>query len=154
MDDKNVKKKEKGHTVNQKQPADVAPIAEDEYKNKYLRALADYQNLVKRVEKEKQDFVHYANERLILNLLEITDDFERALKEVTDTGIALIYKKLCDLISSEGVERISIQETDLFNPDYMQCIDAEPEGAKLVEVRPGYRKNGKVIRAALVKVVK
>lgn len=162
MDDKNVKKKGKDHTTDEENTSNGKPVeikepveqGEIDYKDKYLRALADYQNLLKRVEKEKQDFVQYANERLILNLLEIIDDFERAKATVKDTGIELIYKKLVDLISSEGFERIVISEHDSFNPDYMHCIEAEPDGKRIVEVRPGYRKNGKIVRAAQVNVVK
>ena len=85
-----MKKKGKDHTTDEENTSNGKPVEikepveqeEIDYKDKYLRALADYQNLLKRVEKEKQDFVQYANERLILNLLEIIDDFERAKDKV------------------------------------------------------------------------
>lgn len=134
-------------------PEKQAEQQEIDYKDKYLRALADYQNLLKRVEKDKQDFVNYANARLIEKLLEIGDDFERAGKEIKHKGIELIYQKFLKLLSDEGVEKIAIGDTDTFNPEYMECIEAAPDGKKIEVVRNGYTLKGKVIRVARVKVV-
>lgn len=125
-----------------------------DYKDKYLRALADYQNLVKRVEKERQDFVHYANERLIDKLLVVLDDLTRAKETIKDHGIELIHKNLMQMLEDEGIEIIRIKPDDTFDPAHMECIEAEEGGTKLVELRPGYRLKGKLLRPTRVKVIK
>ncbi|MBI4129833.1 nucleotide exchange factor GrpE [Candidatus Roizmanbacteria bacterium] len=124
-----------------------------DYKDKYLRALADYQNLVKRVTNEREEFTRYANESLIIKLLPILDGLEKAIETNEEKGIQLIYKELWNILSHAGVQRIDIQETDEFNPEYMQCIQAEQQGKKIQTLRPGYRLYDKIIRPAQVKVV-
>lgn len=125
-----------------------------DYKEKYLKALADYQNLIKRVEKEKEDFVKFANEHLILRLLTVLDSLEKAVDEFEDESIKLIAKELWNILEKEGVERIEVRENDSFNPEIMECIEAEEDGRRLIVTRKGYKIKGKVLRPVEVKVVK
>lgn len=125
-----------------------------DYKEKYLKALADYQNLIKRVEKEKEDFVKFANEHLILRLLAVFDSLEKAVDEFEDESIKLIAKELWYILEKEGVEQIEVRENDDFDPAIMECIEAEEDGKRLIVTRKGYKMKGRVIRAAEVKVVK
>ena len=128
-------------------------VEEIDYKDKYLRALADYQNLVKRTQVEKEEFYKYAHESFVEKLVPVLDHLERAEKHIQDKGIDLIYKELRKIVEDLGLERIHIKETDEFNPEYMECVEAEQNGKRLVETRAGYRFKGKVLRPVQVQVV-
>ncbi|HLB60675.1 MAG TPA: nucleotide exchange factor GrpE [Patescibacteria group bacterium] len=151
VENENLKVDDKAQAAEQQKEEEKETI---DYKDKYLRALADYQNLVKRVEKERQDFVHYANEQLISKLLVVLDDLTRAHETTKDHGIELIYKNFVHLLKDEGIEIIRIKPDDTFDPAHMECIDAEEGGTRLVELRPGYRLKGKLLRPTRVKVIK
>lgn len=141
----------KGETEKVKE---VIPELKDEFKEKYLRALADYQNVLKRTAREKEDFIEFAAEGLIRKLLSVLDNLERAKGVLTDKGIDIIYNELWKVLVAEGVERMMIQSTDTFDPMTMECINVEEGGKQLQEVRAGYTLKGKALRAAQVKVVK
>lgn len=127
---------------------------EVDYKDKYLRSLADYQNLIKRTQKEKQDAIQFANEVFVEKLLPVLDHLERAKGHVEDEGVGLIYKELSRVLEEIGVETINVDKTEEFNPEYMECIEAEKDGKMLEITRAGYRYKDKVIRPVQVKVVK
>ena len=135
------------------QVPEVPREAKEEYKEKYLRALADYQNLVKRTQAEREEFVQFASEALINKLLSVLDNLERAKGVLTDKGIDIIYNELWQVLQGEGVERIKLTKTDAFDPMTMECIEASQGGNLLQEVRAGYTLKGKVIRAVHVKVI-
>ena len=89
------------------------PVEEDDedLKTKYLRLAADFQNYKRRVEKEKNDIYAYANEKLMAELLNVIDNFDRALAvESVDTGMKegmeMIFKQLIDVLESCGLEEI------------------------------------------------
>jgi molecular chaperone GrpE len=155
------KMKKKGESL-QKTKADSSQIQpkqkdkqeETDYKTSYLRALADYQNLLKRVEKERRDFVAYANEKLLTQFLTILDDLERAQTSLNDEGLALIITNAKKILEQEGVEEIPIKPEDEFNPNLMECIEAPENGNKLEVVRKGYTFKGRVIRPAQIRVIK
>lgn len=126
----------------------------DEFKEKYIRALADYQNLSKRIDREREEIQKSASEWIVLKLLPVLDDLELAKENIKEKGIELIYNKLWNIIEKEGVKKIKIKEDDEFDPSKMECIDAEDGGHKLITIRNGYIMKGKIIRPAQVKVVK
>ena len=125
-----------------------------DYKDKYLRSLAYYQNLIKRTQQEKEEFYKYAHESFVEKLLPVLEHLNRANQNVEDHGVALIYKELRRVLEELGLKKIQLAENDTFNPEYMECIEAEPEGIKLVETRAGYTFKDKVILPVQVKVVK
>jgi molecular chaperone GrpE len=90
-----------------------------QYKDKMQRMQADFENFKKRSEKEKVEFVKYANEGLILKVLEAYEDLERALEVKEDKnlreGVELIYKKMTKILEDEGVEEIET-EHQKFDP--------------------------------------
>lgn len=141
-----MKSKKVKHEENQENELD--------YKEKYLKALADYQNLVKRIQREKEDFVKFANEGLVLKILSIFDSLKRAVEEFEDESLKLITKELWSILEREGVERIEVNENDEFNPEIMECIEVEKDGKRLIVTREGYKIRGKVLRPVEVKVVK
>lgn len=117
------------------------------------RALADYQNLERRVLNEKSDLIKYSNQTLLNTLLPSFDNLYLAEKYIEDEGIKLTVKKLTENLLEVGVSRIDV-ENKKFDPNTMECIEVV-DGEKDVvisEVRPGFMLFDKVIRPAAVKV--
>ncbi len=124
--------------------------------NRWKRALADYQNLEKRYEKERSDFVQFANANLILKLLGILGHLERAAEHVKDDGLNLVITEFKRVLIGEGLEEIKCLGED-FNPNLMEAVEVieGKEGNKVAEViSKGYLLKGKVLLAAKVKVCK
>lgn len=137
----------------------------DDLNDKYLRLYSEFDNYRKRTQKEKTDLYKYASEDLIIQLLPVLDDFERALKSLDQSpennkdsfieGIILIYNKLQGILEQHGLEPIeAIGST--FDVDYHDAItnlpapSASEKGKVLDEVEKGYLLNGKVIRYSKV----
>jgi len=121
--------------------------------NKWKRALADYDNLQKRVEKEKSEFIKYAGARILGRFLEIYDDLRVCESHLKDKGLSLICARFEEVLRSEGLRRISaLRET--FDPQKMEAIEVieGPENKVMEVVRDGWEMEGKVIRPAKVKV--
>jgi len=121
---------------------------------RWKRALADYQNLEKRYEKEKSDFVQFANANLILKLLGILGHLERAAEHLKDDGLNLVIEEFKRVLNNEGLEEIKCLGED-FNPDLMEAVEVVEDGGKdkVAEVlNKGYLLKGKVLLAAKVKV--
>ena len=142
--------------------ADKEDTEEDEALNtKYLRLMADFQNYKRRAEKEKGDTFAYANEKLVAQLLDVVDSFERALQhECTDEGYAegmdMIFKQLTGVLEKAGLEEIKALGED-FDPNYHNAVMMEDndqfDSGKVTEVmQKGYTLNSKVIRPSMVKV--
>jgi molecular chaperone GrpE len=132
-----------------------------------VRALAEFENSRKRLNREKEEFVRYAAETVVRQLLPIIDSLDQALVAVdkqADThavvkGVHLIYRQLLGLLEKEGVERIpTIGEP--FDPHQHEAVaqveasDGTPEDTVVEEVQVGYTMHGRVIRPAIVKVAK
>jgi molecular chaperone GrpE len=127
----------------------------------YLQA--DFENYRKRVEKEMGDVKKYGNERLLSDLLTVKDELDIAFAKAHETkqnpvlleGVGMIQKRLQNLLSKEGVDRIR-GEGSRFNPDYheaaLRVVSDEEEGTVLEEVRAGYMLKGRVLRPSIVKV--
>jgi molecular chaperone GrpE len=139
--------------MKKKQPAGIDNG--QDYKNLYLRALADYQNLLRRSEEEKTKLTIEGNRKLLIKLLPIGDDLERAIVHTEESDvIRIIWSKWQVLLAQEGVTKITITEKSEFNPSFMECIQAEEGGKRLVEVQAGYMLNGILLRPARVKIIK
>lgn len=128
----------------------------EEWKGKYLRALADYQNLEKRVGEKRQEVTRYAAQELIVKLLNVLDTLEKTEQHLKDQGLALALKSFMDVMSGEGVEKIEVLGKK-FDPMTMECIEivGSEKGDDVVEeLRKGYKMKDKIIRIAQVKVGK
>ena len=125
----------------------------NDLENKWKRALADYANLEKRIDNEKQSFVKYSNLKLLEKLLPILDDLEAAEKHLKDQGLKIILNKLKEILKSEGVEEIKTHGEE-FNPELMEAIEIieGPKNKVMGVSRKGYLLEGKVLRIAKVKV--
>jgi len=145
------KAKKKEESVSTKALVEKVAQMEEQWK----RALADYENLRKRVAKEKDETVRFANEMLIDKILFVFDNLERACEHLHDKGLAMVRDDFWQVLSSEGVKRIET-EGKKFDPELMDAV-AVVEGKKNIvqeEVLPGYLYRGKCIRPAKVKVGK
>jgi Molecular chaperone GrpE (heat shock protein) len=124
--------------------------------DKYLRALAEMQNFIKRQTKEKEEFMRYANEEVISEFLTVYDHLKLSLvhadEKVKDSawakGVEYTVRQFHDLLIVNGVEEIKTVG-EKFNPAEMEAIDGKGEKVAK-EIMPGYKLNGKVIRAARV----
>lgn len=129
----------------------------DEYTDQLKRLQAEFENYQKRVAKEQKEFVCFANEKLIAELLTIMDDFEKALENVNDEGIKMIYNKLSKLLSDHGVKPIKSkgEKFDTFKHEVLCTQESDGDEDVIVEeIQKGYEMNGKIIRYAKVKITK
>jgi molecular chaperone GrpE len=127
----------------------------EEWKNKYLRALADYQNLERRNREEKETIRKYAAEIILGRILPVVDTFAKVKEHVKDIGFDLAYKELHAVLQEHGVEHIHVVGQE-FNPHEMECIEVVEGKDNIVveETLPGYKIHGKILRVAQVKVGK
>ena len=133
----------------------IDKIDVENLENQLKRALADYQNLEKRIMEEKSSWIKIANKDLILRLLPGLDSLTLAEKHTQDEGVKLSIKHFLDSLEQVGVSKIETEGKD-FNPNLMEAVtttDGE-EGKVVEEVRAGYVLNGQVIRPAQVVVGK
>jgi molecular chaperone GrpE len=131
------------------------------YYQSWQRAAADYQNFKRRVEQDRSEAARFANASLIINMLPMLDDLERALKSVDAhvasltwvDGIRLIYRKFQALLEMAGVEEIEA-DGQIFDPAQHEAVSQAPgEDNKVVSVvQKGYRLGDRVIRPAMVVV--
>ena len=124
--------------------------------------MAEFENYKKRVIAEKESTVKLANEKIIKSLIAVIDDFDRAVKFITDDsreGFMLIYDKFIKLLEDNNVECINPQEGETFDENYHEAVAALPvereeDKGLIVECsQKGYALNGKVVRYAKVVVM-
>ncbi len=133
------------------------------YLDNWRRAEADLQNFKRRAEQERAESSRYAGASLMINLLPIVDDFERAFQSLDAhiaamtwfDGVHLIYRKLMALLESAGVQPIKA-EGETFDPAFHEAVaHAEGEENKVIsEVQRGYMLHDRVLRPAMVVVGK
>jgi|GEM_PF-816098 len=137
-----------------------------ELQDKYLRLYSDFDNYRKRTLKEKAEHSKYAATEIILRLLPVLDDFERALKacnaapeadQAVRDGMVLIFNKFLSILQQQGLQQMRTAG-ELFDTDFHEAITNIPapqpdqKGRILDETEKGYILNGKVIRFAKVVV--
>jgi molecular chaperone GrpE len=133
------------------------------YLTSWQRAAADYQNLKRRMEQERGETARLANASLVINLLPLIDDLERALRNVDANlagltwidGVWLIYRKFQAILENAGVSEIAA-EGQTFDPQVHEAIGEGPgeDGRVVSVVQKGYKLGDRVIRPAMVIVGK
>lgn len=170
IDEKEKMENEKTETINDIQLEldklkQVYETELNEWKDKYIRLSAEFDNYRKRTLKERMELTKYASEDVLKNILPIVDDFERGIKNIEQAsdidalkeGIFLIYNKFRDFLSQNGIKEIEIKDNE-FNTDYHEAItkipvDDKNMSGKIVDVvQKGYLLNDKVIRFSKVVV--
>ena len=144
-----------------KEPTTEELLAEE--KDRYIRLYAEFENYKKRTLKEKMEFAQYANTEMMIAMLSILDDFERAIKEIAKSGnesdlkgVELIYQKFKNTLSDKGLKTVEVNVGDEFNVDFHEAITSIPAPSeelkgKIVDVvETGYQLHDRVIRFAKV----
>ena len=138
----------------------------DGYYDQFVRAHAEFENVRKRMEKEKADFAKYANEGLIIEFLPIIDNLEMAEKHIAEAkdfkavrdGVDMIQLQIQKFLKDIGIERIKTVG-EKFDPHMHEAIETEEskekeDGVIVAELKPGYRLNGRLLRPAMVRIAK
>lgn len=126
-------------------------------KDKFLRLFAEFENFKRRTAKERIELFKTANQDVLLALLPVLDDFDRALAEIKKTddniliqGVELIQEKLKGILVSKGLEEVEIKAGDAFDADFAEAITQIPAPklkGKIVDViEKGYKLGDKIIR--------
>lgn len=137
-----------------------APQAED-FRDRYVRTLADFENFRKRSEREKSDFQRYALGSVIRDLLPVLDNFDRALEHAEEgdefhKGVSLIYKQLFDVLQRHGLKPIT-ESGVRFDPNFHDAVVREedpsvPSHTVTAILQKGYFLHDRLLRPAMVKV--
>ncbi|RRJ92098.1 nucleotide exchange factor GrpE [Flavobacterium macacae] len=128
-------------------------------KDKHLRLFAEFENYKRRTSKERMELFKTANQEVLLALLPILDDFDRAMIEISKSedeamakGVNLIHEKLKNTLVSKGLEEVEVRAGDAFNADFAEAITQIPAPSdklkgKIVDVlEKGYKLGDKIIR--------
>ena len=138
-----------------------------EWKDKYIRLVAEFDNFRKRSAKERIELIQTAGKDVIASLLDVLDDCERAQKQIETSddvaankeGVLLVFNKLRSILQSRGLKAMESVDKE-FNPDLHEAITEVPapsgklKGKVIDEVQKGYYLNDKIIRFAKVVVGK
>ena len=138
-----------------------------EMKDKFIRKVAEFENFKKRSLKERLELIQTAGKEVIVDLLEVLDDFERAEKQLNESGdvnqakegIKLVFNKLKALLAAKGLKAMETVNEN-FNPDMHEAITdipaptEEQKGKIIDEIQKGYYLNDKIIRYPKVVVGK
>ncbi len=151
--DKNEEAKEVEQEIKEDKKVEELLEKVKENEEKYKRALADYQNLQKRTQEEKREWLISANRELVLRILPVLDTLERANKHITDEGLKVSIQLFLATLKNEGVVKIETIGKQ-FDPRFMEAIATGEgeEGKVLEESQAGYMIGDAVLRPALVKV--
>ncbi|MGL4971052.1 MAG: nucleotide exchange factor GrpE [Cetobacterium sp.] len=138
----------------------------EDWKNSYLRKQAEFQNFTKRKEKEFDDLKAFASEKIVVKVLDIVDNLERAIAASSESkdfdslvkGVELTLSQMKSTVASEGVEAIETEKAS-FDPHLHMAVAVEDSADHandeiITEFQKGYKMKGKVIRPSMVKVCK
>ncbi|MFN8671097.1 MAG: nucleotide exchange factor GrpE [Candidatus Sericytochromatia bacterium] len=159
-------KSEKANSNNNalKQELDKLKADFETKENQFKRLASDFENFRRRQTQEKEDLLKYGSEKIMLDLLPVLDNFERALsssKNATDitsviSGIEMIQKQFWSVINTNGVDLIEAIDKP-FDPNFHNAVqqlpnEEKPDQTVLQELQKGYTLNGRVIRPSMVVV--
>jgi molecular chaperone GrpE len=135
----------------------------DEFKDKWMRTLAEFENFRKNTQRDRLDWIKYANEKILLEICDVNDNFEKALATEIHTenyqsiikGIELIYQQINSVLKKNDVIKMEALGKD-FDPNYHEAMSSipseEPENTIIGVIQNGYMIGEKVIRAPKVAV--
>ncbi len=128
-------------------------------KDKFLRLFAEFENFKKRTSKERMDLFKTAGQEVIVSLLPVMDDFDRALKEIAKTddkellkGVELINTKLRETLKSKGLEQVEVGEGDAFDAEIHDAVTQIPapndkmKGKIIDVIEKGFKLGDRIIR--------
>ena len=128
-------------------------------KDKFLRLFAEFENYKRRTTKERIELFKTANQEVLLAMLPVLDDFDRAIVEINKSddelltkGVELIHEKLKSTLVSKGLEQVDVKAGDAFDADFAEAITQIPAASdkmkgKIVDIlEKGYKLGDKIIR--------
>ncbi|HMC01884.1 MAG TPA: nucleotide exchange factor GrpE [Flavobacteriaceae bacterium] len=129
-------------------------------KDKFLRLFAEFENYKRRTAKERMELFKTASEDVMISMLPVLDDFERALSHIDEDiqaeelrkGVVLIYQKLLTTLEQKGLSAIKVSQGDAFNADEHEAVTQIPAPSKDLKgkiidvIEKGYKLGDKVIR--------
>ena len=166
--EKHSKEKKETISIEKEEYEELKKVKEtsEDFKDKYLRDHAELDNIRKRLFKEKEEYIKFANEDLLSEVLYAIDNFDRALDHMNGTqkvesileGIKMIQKQFHLLLERKGVERIEALGKK-FDPQLHEAVEHVETGLDkdeivIEEIQAGYLLNGRLLRPAVVKVGK
>lgn len=142
-------------------------IPEENWKDKYLRALAEQENMRKRIQKERQEMLSFGIENAISEFLSAIDNFENALRFAESAegpvknwamGFEMILSQFKEVLHNHGIVSFH-SEGNTFDPQYHEAVEIvetteQPDGTVMHEFSKGYKSATRTIRPARVKVAK
>jgi molecular chaperone GrpE len=145
---------------------DLSGPEDDGWKNKYVRLLADFENYKRHAESERERLSGMGKESVLDDLFPLVEHMERAIQSARDAGggngilqgLEMVYRELLNVLEKHGVERIRVKG-ELFDPRFHEAAATlsspdHPEGAILEELRPGFTRQGRLLRPATVVVAR
>ena len=155
------------------QPADPAaeqktePVAAHQQQEQWLRMRADFENTKKRLERDKQEAIKFANEKLLIEILSIVDNFDRAMTSLSEghdpekvkKGLQIAQEELHQVLERHGVQVVKTLG-EAFDPKVHEAVAVVPalgdvkEGVIVDEIQRGYLLNGRLIRPSRVRIAK
>ena len=145
----------------QEKEAEIASLKEE-----LLRKRAEFDNFRKRTRKEQEQFRNFAVENLMVELLDVYDNFERAIESAHNTddvnsvveGIEMVFKQFVSILEKEGLKRIECEGEEFDPSEHEAMMHVEhadhPDNTIIDVCKPGYKLNSRVIRPAMVAVSK
>ncbi|PIB29547.1 nucleotide exchange factor GrpE [Maribacter sp. 4U21] len=158
-----------GEALEQEQLSEEEQLREDlgKEKDKFLRLFAEFENYKKRTSKERMDLFKTAGQEVIVSLLPVLDDFDRALKELSKSedkemfkGVELINGKLNETLKSKGLQNVAVDSGDTFDAEVHEAITQIPapnkkmKGKVIDVIEKGYKLGDRIIRHPKVVVGK
>lgn len=129
-------------------------------KDKFMRLFAEFENYKKRTSKERVELFKTASQDVMVSMLPVLDDFERALTHIEDDkeaeelrkGVLLIYQKLLTTLEQKGLEKVAVEKGDVFDSEIHEAVTQIPapsddlKGKVIDVVEKGYKLGDKIIR--------
>ncbi|MBI1863517.1 nucleotide exchange factor GrpE [Candidatus Microgenomates bacterium] len=161
MDDQNQNEEQVDEVVAEGAPVEKTELQHleeerDEYKNKYLRALADYQNFQKRARDDRDQTAKQATKFVLLRMLPFLDNLEKAETFVSDEGLKMIKDQFVAVLEKEGLKEIDVldKEYDPYTAEAIDIVAGKKDNIVVEVLEKGYEFQGDILRPAKVKVSK
>ena len=145
--------------VAEKSEVELLKEAVSNEQEKFLRLFAEFENYKKRTSKERMDLFKTANQEVIVAMIPVVDDFERAMKELSKDqsselyiGVSLIQNKLSNILKNKGLEEVSVAPGDVFDSELHDAITQIPapnkkmKGKVIDVIEKGFQLGDKIIR--------
>ncbi|MAO08867.1 MAG: nucleotide exchange factor GrpE [Alteromonas sp.] len=159
QDKKEISSESKNDTNEVKDPVETLKQEVETEKDRYLRLFAEFENYKKRTGRERLELFKTASQDVMVSLLPVLDDFERALKEIEKSedenlykGVLLINNKLKDILTNKGLEVVETKAGDTFDGEIHEAVTQIPAPSdelkgKIVDViEKGYKLGERIIR--------